>query len=153
MNEQCGNLYENKGSIFHRQRRSGNVIENKDSYALKTGNVIENTACWILANELCAGWRTHSCGIALFDSRLSTLDCLRRQVRWFRRWRFHLKRRRNRFPIPYSLLCRVHRKRWRCLSSTPTIPFGSRTPMSETFSPIAHSNWMIWYCDEAVLVM
>ena len=48
-------------------------------------------------------------------------------------WRFHLKRRRN-------------------LSSTPTIPFWSRTPSNERFSPSAHSNWMIRYCEEAVLV-
>jgi len=27
-----GNVYENKGSAFHRPGQSGNVIENKDSY-------------------------------------------------------------------------------------------------------------------------
>ena len=32
----------------------------------------------ILTAKLCAGCRTHICGIALFDFRLSTLDCLRR---------------------------------------------------------------------------
>ena len=32
----------------------------------------------ILTAKLCAGCRTHFCGIALFDFRLSTLDCLRR---------------------------------------------------------------------------
>jgi hypothetical protein len=29
---------------------------------------------WILTAKLCAGCRTHSCGIALFDFQLSTLD-------------------------------------------------------------------------------
>ena len=33
----CGNLYENKGSLFRRRMRSGNVIENTDSYSLKAG--------------------------------------------------------------------------------------------------------------------
>jgi hypothetical protein len=41
MNEQSGNLYENKGSVFHGQPRSGNVIENKGSYALKAGMLLK----------------------------------------------------------------------------------------------------------------
>jgi hypothetical protein len=46
INEQYGNVIENTGSFFHSSRRSGNVIENKDSYArnvgisLKTNRVI-----------------------------------------------------------------------------------------------------------------
>ena len=35
--ERRGNVYENKGSAFDRRRQSANVIENKDSYALKAG--------------------------------------------------------------------------------------------------------------------
>jgi hypothetical protein len=48
MNEQRGNVIENKGSPFHSSRRSGNVTENKYSYArnagmlLKTKGVIGN---------------------------------------------------------------------------------------------------------------
>ena len=30
--ERCGNVYENKGSAFHRSARSWNLIENKDTY-------------------------------------------------------------------------------------------------------------------------
>lgn len=41
MNEQSVNLYENKGSVFHRRLQSGNVIENKDSYALKSGMLLK----------------------------------------------------------------------------------------------------------------
>ena len=41
MNEQSVNLYENKGSVFHRRPQSGNVIENKDSYALKAGMLLK----------------------------------------------------------------------------------------------------------------
>jgi hypothetical protein len=48
MNEQCGNIYENKGPLLEDGRRTGNVIENKCSYAqnagmlLKTKGVTEN---------------------------------------------------------------------------------------------------------------
>ncbi len=55
-------------------------------------------------------------------------------------WRFHLKRQRIRLPIPYSLPWRFHLKRWRRLNSTPKIPFWSRMPTNEKFSPAAHSN-------------
>ena len=41
MNEQSGNLYENKGWVFHRWRQSGNVIENKDGYALQAGILLK----------------------------------------------------------------------------------------------------------------
>jgi hypothetical protein len=41
MNEQRGNVYENKGSAFRSQPRSGNVIENKGSYALKAGMLMK----------------------------------------------------------------------------------------------------------------
>ena len=37
MNEHCGNVYENKGPGFNRPKESGNVIQNKGSYALKAG--------------------------------------------------------------------------------------------------------------------
>jgi hypothetical protein len=33
VNEQRGNVYENKGPVFHSRKQSGNVIENKASYA------------------------------------------------------------------------------------------------------------------------
>jgi len=42
VNEQSRKVYENKGAVFHRPRQSGNVIENKDSYAFLGGNVFEN---------------------------------------------------------------------------------------------------------------
>ena len=35
MNDRCGNVYENKGSAFGNTQRSGYVIENTNSYALK----------------------------------------------------------------------------------------------------------------------
>jgi len=41
VNEQRGNVYENKGSVFHKRRQSGNVIENKGSYALKAGMLLK----------------------------------------------------------------------------------------------------------------
>jgi hypothetical protein len=41
VNDRCGNVYENKGSAFSSPWRSGNVIENEGSYALKSGNVID----------------------------------------------------------------------------------------------------------------
>ena len=41
MNEQCGNVYENKGPAFNSSGRSGNVIENTGSYASKTGMLLK----------------------------------------------------------------------------------------------------------------
>ena len=41
MNEQRGNVIENKGSAFRSPRRSGNVIENKGGYALKAGILLK----------------------------------------------------------------------------------------------------------------
>ena len=41
MNEQCGNVYENKGPAFGSLGLSGNVIENKGSYALKAGMLVK----------------------------------------------------------------------------------------------------------------
>jgi hypothetical protein len=41
INEQSGNAYENKGSVFGSPRRSGNITENKGGYALKTGMLLE----------------------------------------------------------------------------------------------------------------
>ena len=35
MNDRHANVYENKGPAFQGLQKSGNVIENKDSYALK----------------------------------------------------------------------------------------------------------------------
>ena len=37
LNEQRGNVYENKGPLWKTCRRSGNVIENKDSYSSIAG--------------------------------------------------------------------------------------------------------------------
>src|SRR5208337_1120636 len=37
MGGRCGNLYENKGPAFRSLGKSGNVLENKRSYALKAG--------------------------------------------------------------------------------------------------------------------
>jgi hypothetical protein len=41
MNEQCGDLHENKGPAFGKAQRGGYVIENKDSYALKAGMLMK----------------------------------------------------------------------------------------------------------------
>jgi hypothetical protein len=35
LKERSGNVFENKGSAFHRPSQSGNIIENKGSYASK----------------------------------------------------------------------------------------------------------------------
>ena len=35
------NVYENKGPAFHRREKSGNVEENKGSYALKAGMLVK----------------------------------------------------------------------------------------------------------------
>jgi hypothetical protein len=41
VNEPCGYVYENKGSVFHGQGTTGNVIENKSSYASKAGMLLK----------------------------------------------------------------------------------------------------------------
>ena len=41
MNDRRENVYENKGSAFQSLQKSGNVIENKDSYALKPGMLLK----------------------------------------------------------------------------------------------------------------
>jgi hypothetical protein len=39
--ERSGNVYENKGSVFHSPRQSGNVTENKDTYEFKAGMLLK----------------------------------------------------------------------------------------------------------------
>ena len=41
MREGRGNVYENKGSVFHSPQQSGNVAENKGGYALKADMLLE----------------------------------------------------------------------------------------------------------------
>ena len=41
INDQCGYVYENKGSAFHEPQPSGNVIENKGSYTSNTGMLLK----------------------------------------------------------------------------------------------------------------
>jgi hypothetical protein len=41
LTEQSGDVYENKGQAFSGPGQSGNVIENKDSYALKAGMLVK----------------------------------------------------------------------------------------------------------------
>jgi hypothetical protein len=41
MTGRCGNVYENKGSAFYGLAQTGNVVENKDSYALKAGMLLK----------------------------------------------------------------------------------------------------------------
>ena len=41
MNEQRGNLYENKGQASRSLLHSGNVVENRDSYPLKPGMLLK----------------------------------------------------------------------------------------------------------------
>ena len=42
LNEQRGNVYENKGSVPDTRRQSGNVIENKGGYASKAGMLLKS---------------------------------------------------------------------------------------------------------------
>ena len=42
MQEQSGNVYENKGPGFHGPTKSGNVIENKDTYEFKAGMLLKS---------------------------------------------------------------------------------------------------------------
>ncbi|MGA9056791.1 MAG: hypothetical protein WB763_09810 [Terriglobia bacterium] len=41
VNEQRGNVYENKGPLWKTDWQSGNVIENKGTYALKAGMLLK----------------------------------------------------------------------------------------------------------------
>jgi hypothetical protein len=43
MNDRRANVYENKGQAFQGLQKSGNVIENKDSYALKPGMLLKTS--------------------------------------------------------------------------------------------------------------
>ena len=43
MRDQCGYVYENKGSEFHERGQSGNVAENKGSYALNAGMLLKRS--------------------------------------------------------------------------------------------------------------
>jgi hypothetical protein len=44
MQEQRGNVYENKGSALHSPRQSGNIIENTGSYEFKAGMLLKRKA-------------------------------------------------------------------------------------------------------------
>jgi hypothetical protein len=41
MQEQSGNVHENKGPSFHGPAKSGNVIENKDTYECNPGMLLK----------------------------------------------------------------------------------------------------------------
>jgi hypothetical protein len=41
LNEQCGNVYENKGPALRIAERSGNPIENTGTYSLKAGTLLK----------------------------------------------------------------------------------------------------------------
>jgi hypothetical protein len=41
LNDQCGNVYENKGPLWKTSRQSGNVVENKHSYAQDPGMLLK----------------------------------------------------------------------------------------------------------------
>jgi hypothetical protein len=41
LNEQYGNVYENKGSVFEGRGKNRNVIENKGSYTLMAGMLMK----------------------------------------------------------------------------------------------------------------
>src|SRR5208283_5311864 len=83
VNEQRGNVYENKGSAFSRRRRSANVIENKCSYALNAGMLLKRkhvrflppNPVQVVAHILAAS------PFSTFDSRLSTASRARRSGR------------------------------------------------------------------------
>jgi sporulation protein YlmC with PRC-barrel domain len=44
LNEQRGNVIENKGSRFENRKRSGNPVEKKGSYAFKAGMSLKRKA-------------------------------------------------------------------------------------------------------------
>ena len=48
MQEQSGNVYENKGQGFHGPTKSGNVIENKDTYEFKAGMLLKTKVVGML---------------------------------------------------------------------------------------------------------
>jgi hypothetical protein len=56
--------------------------KNSSGFRLSTFDCLRRAqnlkSVWSLTAKLCAGCRTHSWGIPLFDFRLSTLDCLMR---------------------------------------------------------------------------
>jgi hypothetical protein len=41
MSDRCAYTHENNGATFHERRQSGNVAENKGSYALKAGMLLK----------------------------------------------------------------------------------------------------------------
>jgi hypothetical protein len=53
MNEQHGNILENKGSAFSGPRQGGNVIENKGSYAAKPGMLLKRRVVSRLGKNRC----------------------------------------------------------------------------------------------------
>ena len=48
MQEQSGNVYENKGQGFHGPTKSGNVVENKDTYEFKAGMLLKTKVVGML---------------------------------------------------------------------------------------------------------
>ena len=48
MQEQSGNVYENKGPGFHGPTKSGNVVENKDTYEFKAGMLLKTKVVCML---------------------------------------------------------------------------------------------------------
>jgi len=77
MNDQRGNLYENKGPVFHRRMRSGNVIENKDSYEFKSGMLLKKQHVRFLPPNAV---RVVAQFLRYRPFRLSTFDCLRKDT-------------------------------------------------------------------------
>jgi hypothetical protein len=53
VNEQSGDVYENKGPAFHGRSQSRNVVENKGSYAPMAGMLLKRKA----------GFRIHASGV------------------------------------------------------------------------------------------
>jgi hypothetical protein len=63
MSDQCGDVNENKGSAFNERRESGNIAENKGSYALKAGMLLKTSmlAVACVKEKPQSLWRTRLC--------------------------------------------------------------------------------------------
>jgi hypothetical protein len=81
INEQRGNFYENKGSVFHSQPRSGNVIENKGCCALKAGILLKRKDIDCMSWVVGGGRAGAKCQVPGFRGRRSEIGItLRDQI-------------------------------------------------------------------------
>ena len=73
MNEQSGDVYEKKGPDFCGRSQSGNVIENKVTYASKAGMLLKRR--WLVGWEI--GFRIQDAGLgrAGFRCQVPSFKC------------------------------------------------------------------------------